>query len=178
MSSVKTVVMVAAAVLLCGAIDGRAQGLTSGQTEVFGLVGRVSDGGGSTFGGGVQFAVNPRLLVGGEFSYLTGGEDFDAFGVDVDSHAIAIDANARYLFPTGNGKFVPYVLGGFGVLRFSASVSAAGTSIEASDSTFGINLGGGVRFDVGENWGVQPELKLFIADGSNVRISGALYYRF
>jgi len=85
----------------------------------------------------------------------------------------------RYLFPIAtNARFTPYALGGFGILRYSVSVSGGGTSVGASDSAFGINLGGGARFDVGDNWGLQPELKLFISDGSNVRISGAVYYRF
>lgn len=170
----------AVAMVLFGAgARASAEELTPGQTEVLGFVGRVSDGGGTTFGGGVQFAISSRMLVAGEVGYLTGGSDFEGFGVDVDFHAISIDANARYLFPlSGNEKLTPYVLGGLGVLRSSASVTAGGVSAGASDSTIGINLGGGVRWQVGEKWGVQPELKVLVADGSSVRFSAAVYYQF
>jgi len=169
----------AAATLLFGATSARAESLAPGQTEVAGFVGHVSDGGGATFGGGVQFAVSSRLLVGGEFAYLTGGNDYQFMNVGLDSHGTAFDANARYLFPiAANAKLTPYVLGGFGILRASVSVSGGGMNFDASDSVFGVNLGGGARFDVGDSWGLQPELKWFISDGSNVRISGAIYYRF
>ncbi len=47
-------------------------------------------------------------------------------------------------------------MGGFGMLRYSVSVSAVGTSVGASDSTFGVNLGGGARFDVARNGASSP----------------------
>jgi opacity protein-like surface antigen len=171
-------IVTAAAVVLFGAITPTfAEELTVGQTEVLGFGGDVSDGGGATFGGGVQFAIHPRVLVAGEFGYLMGGSDFHGFGVDVDFHAISIDANARYLFPGGN-SFAPYVLGGLGLLRTSASVSSAVGSAGASDMTMGLNVGGGIRWQAGAKWGVQPEVKVFVADGSNLRFSTAVYYQF
>ena len=48
----------------------------------------------------------------------------------------------------------------------------------ASDSTTGLNLGGGALWQAGEKWAVRPELKFFVRDGSNMRFSAALCYRF
>lgn len=178
-ASLKLAGAVVAVVWMTGAArPALAQGLDPGQTEVFGFAGAVSDGGGTTFGGGVQFAVGPRLLVSAEGGYLTAGEDFSGFGVDVDFSGLTVDGTARYLFPGGSDRFTPYVLGGVGFLRASASSSVAGFSASASDSTIGVNVGGGARWQVGERWGVQPELKVFIADGSHVRVTAAAYFRF
>lgn len=153
--------------------------LEKGQTEVIGMVGGYSDGGGGHFGGGIQYGIKPRWLVSGEFNYLTAGKDYNVPGVSVDSSAFAIDANVHYLFPLKqNEKFTPYVLGGIGFLRYSVDSNFAGGSFGASDSTAGLNIGGGARWKVGENWGIRPELKIFIADGSNVRYSVGFYYRF
>jgi opacity protein-like surface antigen len=158
-----------------------AQTVVAGQTEAVGFVGGVSDGGGSIFGGGIQYALGPRLLFAGQFGYLTGGEDFSGFGVDFDSHAIAIDANVQYLFPMTNEKFTPYVLGGLGFVRATASASIDGFDEfdeSASDSSVGLNLGGGLRWSINEKWGVRPELTFFIADGNHVRFTAGVYYRF
>jgi opacity protein-like surface antigen len=156
-----------------------AQQVTAGGTDLLGFVGGVSDGGGTTFGGGVQFAVHPRWIVATEAGYLTGGQDYQGFGVDFDLHAISIDANAHYLFPLSDtSRFTPYVLGGVGFLRASASVSAAGFSEDASSSTTGLNIGGGALWRANDTWAVRPELKILVADGSNVRFSAALCYRF
>ena len=171
------IVTVAAAMLLGASAGAFAEGLTVGQAEVLGFGGGVSNGGGGTFGGGVQFAINPRLLLAGEFGYLTGGSDFHGFGVDVDFHALSVDANARYLIGARD-SIAPYVLGGLGLLRASGTVSGPGVQVGASDSAIGLNIGGGIRWQAGAHWGVQPELKLFVRDGSNVRLSTAVYYQF
>jgi opacity protein-like surface antigen len=126
----------------------------------------------------VQFGVSPRVIAAIEFGYLTGGEDFSGFGVDIDTHAIAVNANAHYLFASNNERLTPYALGGLGYLRFSASASAGAFSADASDATFGVNVGGGLRWKAGERWGVRPEVKIFIADGTNVQFTAGVYYRF
>jgi hypothetical protein len=151
-----------------------AQQSDPGGTALLGFAGGVSDGGGATFGGGMHFAVSPRWLVAGEAGYLTGGRDYSGFGVDVDVHAISIDANVHYLFPLqGNPRFTPYALGGVGFLRASASVTAGSFSSAASDTTTGLNIGGGALWQANARWAVRPELKIFMADGSNIRFSAA-----
>jgi len=155
-----------------------AEEVQAGQTEVVAFVGAGSEGAGTILGGGIQYGLGPRLLFAGEFAYFTGGEDFSGFGVNVDSSLIGVNANAHYLFPMTNEKFTPYVLGGLGFLRASASASGFGVNSSASDSSIGLNIGGGARWAVGENWGVRPELKFWIGDGDNTQFTVGIYYGF
>lgn len=156
-----------------------AQEVTPGQTEAVGFIGGVTDGGGFTFGGGVHYAFDPRWLFVGELGYLTGSADFEGLGVDVDSHAISIDLNAHYLFPSAtNRRLAFYALGGVGILRASASVAGPGVDTSVSDTEAGLNIGGGARWRAGDRWGVRPELKVLIASNSSVRFTVGLYYSF
>jgi opacity protein-like surface antigen len=145
--------------------------------EALGFVGAVTDNGGTTFGGGMQFG-SGRLIFAAEVGYLTLGDDFDAFGVDVDSSGLSIDLNAHYLFPMANSRFTPYALGGLGILRYSVSSDFNGFDADASDTNAGLNLGGGVRIAGGTNWGIRPELKFLISDDTSTRISVGFYYGF
>jgi opacity protein-like surface antigen len=172
-------------VLLClaGARAATAQQLAPGQIEGVGYVGGVTDGGGLTFGGGIHYVYNPRWLFVGEVGYLAGGDDFDGVvqgvDIDIDSSAISVDLNAHYLFPqTTNRAFTPYLLVGLGILHASASTNVLGVSASVSDTEAGLNVGAGARWQAGMNWGVRPELKVFVADNSSVRFSVGLYYQF
>lgn len=148
--------------------SAQAQAVTAGQTELLGYGGFVTDSGGLTFGGGIQHAVRSRIVAAVEVGYLT---------IEGDSTSgLSIDGNAHYLFPqaTSNGKLVPYLLGGIGFQR--VSVTVAGFS--ASDSTVGVNVGGGARWQGGANWGLRPELKVLIAEGTNARFTLGFYRTF
>ena len=110
---------------------------------------------------------------------MTGGSDFEGFGVNVDSHGLSFTGNVHYLFPqSGGSKFTPYVLGGIGYVRGSTSASGLGVSINASASTTGVTVGGGGRWQAGESWGIRPELAVLIADNSGVRFSVGFYRQF
>ncbi len=171
--------MALALLLMAGTTPVLAQQPAVVGPQMLGFVGGVSNGGGTTFGGGMQFPITDRLVAAAEAGYLTGGRDVSGFGVDVDVHAISVDANVHYLFPlSDNPRFTPYALGGIGFLRASASVSGAGFSASASDTTTGLNIGGGAVWQANAKWGVRPELKILVADGSSVRFSAALCYRF
>jgi len=163
-----------------GASTATAQQLTPGQTEGTGFLGGVTDGGGLTLGGGFHYAYRPRLLFVGELGYLTGGSDATIPGVGtVGSSAISVDLNGHYLFPqSSNQKLTPYLLAGLGILRASATATVVGATTSVSDTSVGLNIGGGARMQAGLNWGVQPELKVFVSDNSSVRFSVGLYYQF
>jgi hypothetical protein len=173
------------AFLLCvvGTSTATAQQLAPGQTEGAAFVGGVTDGGGLTFGGGIHYVYDTRWLFVGELGYLTGGDDFQAAlpGVDVgiESSAMSVDLNAHYLFaPSTNQELTPYLLAGLGFLRASATTTVLGTTTSVSDTDAGLNIGVGARWQGGLNWGVQPELKVFVSDNSSVRFSVGLYYQF
>jgi opacity protein-like surface antigen len=144
-----------------------------------GFIGGVTDGGGATFGGGVHYAFSPRLLLAVEVGYLTGSGDFSGFGVDVDSYGFSFDGNLHYLFPSTNTpKFTPYVLGGIGYLRAKATATVNGLDFDSTASDTGLNIGGGARWQAGANWGVKPEIKILIADNTNVRFAVGVYRTF
>jgi len=168
-----------------GTSTASAQQLAPGQIEGAVFVGGVTDGGGLTIGGGIHYAYNTRWLFVGELGFLTGGDDFVApvpgVGVGIESSAISVDLDALYLFPqSANQGFTPYLLAGLGFLRASATttVTVFGTTTGISDVEAGLNIGGGARFKVGPNWGLRPELKVFVSDNSSVRFSVGLYYQF
>jgi len=170
------------AIVLCvvGASTATAQQLAVGQTEAAAFLGGVTDGGGLTLGGGIHYAFRPQLLFVGELGYLTGGSDASLPGVGTaESSAFSVDLNGHYLFPQSNNqKLTPYLLAGLGILHASASVTILGTTTSVSDTAVGLNIGGGARLQAGLNWGVQPELKVFVSDNSSVRFSVGLYYQF
>lgn len=169
--------------VLVGASTAAAQPLASGQAEAVGFGGGITDGGGLTLGGGIHYAYDSRWLFAGELGYLAGGNDFagvvQGVGVDIESKAISVDLNAHYLFPQStNHSFTPYLLAGLGILRASASTTVFGVSTSVSDTEAGLNIGGGARWQGGANWGVRPEVKVFVAENSSVRFSVGLYYQF
>jgi hypothetical protein len=92
---------------------------------------------------------------------------------------MSMDMNAHYLFPQStNQKFTPYVLGGVGFLRVSASTTFFGVRNSVSDTQVGLNVGAGLRWQTGGRWGLRPEMKVLVADNSSVRFSTGLYYQF
>ena len=131
-----------------------AESLVPGSTEAVAFVGG-SDGHG-TIGAGLAKAINTRWLAIGELAY-------------VNSRAVEFGGNAHYLFPIKNPKFTPYALVGLGVFHSSAG---------RGSTSFGANIGGGARWQTGDNWGVRPELKIFVGDGSYARFTIGLYYKF
>ena len=171
---------------LAGASAATAQELTPGQTEAAVFVGGVTDGGGLTFGGGIHYAYDRRWLFVAEVGYLAGGNDFvvavPGVGIDVESSAFSVDLNAHYLFPRStNRELTPYLLVGLGIMRASARTSTTPpfeVNTRVSDVEAGLNVGGGARWQGGPNWGLQPELKVFISDNSSVRFIVGLYYQF
>lgn len=165
-----------AAVIMLAAFASAAHAQTS--VEALGFAGAVSDGGGATFGGGMQFGAK-RLVLAAEIGYLSLTSDFSGSNVAIDTSGMTVDLNAHYLFPAnGTAKVTPYLLAGIGIIRVSASVSSPGGSGSASDSDAGINLGGGARISVTDQWGLRPEIKFLVKDGSAARFSLGVYYGF
>ncbi len=85
-----------------------------------------------------------------------------------------ISANAHYLFPVGS-RFTLYPLAGLSVMGVKADVG----DHSASDSEFGINLGGGVDFDLTHNLVLNGELKYKVGgDWSRLIIGIGVAYKF
>lgn len=71
-----------------------------------------------------------------------------------------INVNAHYLFPVGNG-FKVYPLAGLTYSNWKASWSNDYDGEEGSSSNgkFGVNLGGGVQYDINDKCAINFELK-------------------
>ncbi|MDX1495538.1 MAG: hypothetical protein R3253_15830 [Longimicrobiales bacterium] len=73
--------------------------------------------------------------------------EFLVFFPDVDgSDFFEINGNVTYAFPLANSTVLPFALGGLNIAR--ASVDAGGFGDE-SRTDIGLNLGGGISFDLG-----------------------------
>jgi opacity protein-like surface antigen len=154
----------------------QAQGFYKGQGEVAGFAGGVFGiGSHAAFGGGASAAVSDRLLVNGEFTYIPAGESINVAGSSFTIGGRGMDFNGgiHYLFAEGSSA-QPFASAGVGVIRGSAE--AAGFSV--SDSAFGFHVGGGLRYWLGERWGIRPELKIFFSDDTYARASVGLFFQF
>lgn len=182
MSSSTVTVRATLFVLFLFAIAGIASAQTAenrineanGSNEVLGYVGSGSSGLGVMFGGGYALAVRPRWRVVAEAGYYN-LNDYNISGLNAS--AMEFSGNLHYLIPVRNAKFTPYVLGGAGVFRTALS-DDLGLGYSLNANTFGINVGGGARWQVGPHWGVRPEIRYFVRDGSFTRLSVGFYYQF
>jgi hypothetical protein len=137
-----------------------AEEVEKGQTEVLGFIGGITDDGGATLGGGIQYGIQPRWLFSGELGWASAGRATNAF---------TVDANVHYLFPLKqNPKLTPYLLGGIGIYSLTNN---GGTHA-------GLNLGGGARWAVGRDWGLRPEIKFLVRDNTSARFSIGIYKSF
>jgi opacity protein-like surface antigen len=160
--------------------------LTSGQerppVEAIGYAAIIAKHGAhGTLGGALAYPLNSRLAVVGELGYLPGASASTNFGGELvrsSGHAFDGGAAVRYLFPLKDPKLTPYAIGGLGFVRSSASVRGLGFSGSASLTEVGINLGGGLRYQAGRNWGIQPELTMFLGGDSFTRLGVGIYYQF
>lgn len=157
------------------ASPARAQGTTAGtamtpattKAVVFGAkvgvafpVGDLGNAAGTGFdlGGVVGFTV-PNFPLG-----LRGDLDYDHFGsktvsvgqvsASAKSSIWSGTVNALYGFPMEGSSFRPYAIGGVGLYHLSSSADCSGAACGAGFSTsnsetkFGLNIGGGVEFQL------------------------------
>ncbi len=107
-----------------------------------------------------QFTVGPTLAYESDLDFGVGAQfgkalnefgegfgllaDFIIYFPEVGSF-FELNGNVTYDFPLDNSSVVPFLLGGLNFAR--ASVESSG--ISASANELGLNLGGGIDFDVG-----------------------------
>jgi opacity protein-like surface antigen len=163
------------------------QDMRQGQIEATGQLGFVSGiGTHVAVGGSVAGALNERVLVHGEFLYIPlGSSTVNVLGVnrDVSARAFNLDGGLQYQFRK-YGSMVPYAGVGLGLLHSSASIpnnfsfQGLNFSTGGSSNDFYVNLGGGVRYYVTEQWGVRPEFTIFAGPNTFVRIGAGVFYQF
>ena len=90
-----------------------------------------------------EITYNRNDLKEGFFSDIPGGED-------VSGTFSMINFVGSAVIPFGDAASTarPYVIGGLGVYRLKSSGDVAGFDISATDTKFGINVGGGFSFNL------------------------------
>lgn len=92
-------------------------------------------------------------------------------GVDVDY--LELNGNLTYDFPLQESTVVPYVLGGLNIANGSFGISVGGLSASGSSTEIGLNLGGGIKFNLGT---FRPSVgaKFEVSGGEGFVIFGSL----
>jgi opacity protein-like surface antigen len=164
--------------------------LTSGITDSLTAYSVTASVGESGFkwsaGGGVGVPLSDHIAVVGEIDMnRLGGWDIDLkSGRTTASMSVALKmlnlaGGLRYSFTT-SGPVTPFVGGGIGIARQSATVtgSSIGAAVSASNSAGLYYVGGGVTVRAGARWAVRPELRLcHIPDGNYYRATVSFVYR-
>jgi opacity protein-like surface antigen len=93
-------------------------------------------------------------------------EDSDLLGIDRDfleANATTLMGNAILGYPFGgaDGNFVPYIVGGVGLLRIKADT--ADDLFESTNNEFAMDLGAGAFGIVNDNWGLRGDVRWFYA---------------
>jgi hypothetical protein len=166
---------------------GYAQDMEKGQIEATGQIGLVSGiGTHGAFGGSFGGALSEHVLAFGEFLYIPlGSSTVRVLGVNqsVSARSFNFDGGLQYQFRK-HGVMVPYAGVGLGLLHSSASISNSFSfqgfnfSTGGSSNDFYVNLGGGVRYYVTEQWGFRPEFTIFAGPNTFVRIGAGVFYQF
>lgn len=133
----------------------------------------ISEGdAGSTIGFGAfaelgTIMPNLALQAGVDFwskSWDTGNSD-----VEYSWRDIAIGAAVRYEFPINNPKLVPYAMGGLALHFFNAEVTSTNNffgdfSSDASSTDLGVDLGGGARYKMNDQFTLIGQILYRLAD--------------
>jgi hypothetical protein len=184
---IRRVSLIAAFGLFVMTAVGYGQSMEQGQIEATGQIGFVSGiGTHVALGGSAGVALKERVLAFGEFLYIPlGSSTVTILGTNrsVSAHAFNLDGGLQYQFRK-YGSMVPYAGVGLGVLHSAASISntfsfqGLNFSTGGSSNDFYVNLGGGVRYYVTEQWGFRPEFTIFAGPNSFVRIGAGVFYQF
>jgi hypothetical protein len=173
---------------------GVAAGLIVFAPGLFAQVSATEDGEVSAYGGGT-FGAGAHALVGGgsglafsrhgmvflEGSYSPMGHDIlwerhDARSPQ-DSHLFDVMVSTHIRFPIRD-RWAPYALvgGGLAFNTFRAYAGPGGALIRLEDFKAAFQTGGGVRYYIGENWGIRPEFKVVVSTRTYTRASIGVFY--
>ncbi len=97
-----------------------------------------------------------------------------------DSNLYDFNVSAHIRFPV-NRRWAPYGIVGPGILWNSYEQYATGSAgntltVRHDDVNFGFHTGGGVRYHLGENWGIRPEVRVVISNQTFVAFSLGFFF--
>jgi opacity protein-like surface antigen len=134
-------------------------------------------------GAGIGFQPNEMFEIGASFGYHTC--PLDISGVDgLDFKFLEVMADVKYLIPTGESKFTPYIAGSVGIINVKVTDLETGTTtLSGPDETkLGFGFGAGFIFDVSPSVGifVDGRYKIVTTEGESTGylpiMAGFKYY--
>lgn len=172
-----------AILLAAGSGFGQVSVIRSGSVEIGPFFG-ASVGGSGNYrfmgGGNITYAVNKWILPYFEYSYAPiGASEASAtfagtgrsFQLTGSVPVSDIHGGVHIRFPIREKPVVPYVAFGLGAVTypnstFTATVATAGETQSvpltlAGGSNFAVNGGGGLRFYIGQRFGIRTEAKIY-----------------
>jgi opacity protein-like surface antigen len=154
----------------------------SGELGVY--VGGISGNGTHAIVGGTAGLIISKYAIGLfdiSFSNLSNSTLRKYSGYDVtNSHLYDFNYSFHFQYPV-NDKWAPYGLAGPSLIwnGFSyGTVGANGVVIHSNrdDVNFGFQTGGGVRYNIKDNWGIRPEVKVVISGRTYVVFSVGFFF--
>lgn len=141
-------------------------------------------------GGRLTLPVAGGLSVFGEAGYsLAGKTTLTATAINLPQPVSAglrvnithFAGGVEYRFRGEDRKVEPFVSGGIGAARMSASASASGStgSLAISETDLMYTAGGGLRTYLGRSWGLRPEIKVVRVPGETyAHAAVGIFYQF
>ncbi|MBI4350545.1 MAG: porin family protein [Elusimicrobia bacterium] len=133
------------------------------------LLGYAMPGGdvGDTVDGGIAFGfdydgykLNDMWSIGGTFLYTSSPEKtIDSVDYTLSTWGLTPYAKYSKEIDLGGKKATVFGLAGLGLYGVTAEATAGSVSVEASDSEFGFNLGGGIMFPMGDKMKLGADLR-------------------
>jgi outer membrane protein X len=177
----KTAIVVIALALTVGTVNAQSKGdMAAGANVVLG-----TGDGLSNFGIGAKFQYNilDPLRLEGSFTYFMPKDYGYSLLAEAKLNMWDISVNAHWLFPVAD-KITVYPLAGLGIVgtSYKASVDMGEWGSyggSASDSDFGLNLGGGVDFKISQAVALNVEAKYKIGGSwSRLIVSAGVAFQF
>jgi hypothetical protein len=138
-----------------------------------------------TFGGSAGGVISKYALALFEGSYTPLGnytiQPWPARSTVGRSHLTDFNVSFHIRVPIKQSRWSPYGILGVGLLWDALrqdTVDPRGIAVSYHWNQFnaGFHTGGGVRYYIGENWGIRPELKVIVSKQTYTRASIGIFY--
>jgi hypothetical protein len=147
-------------VALCLSLPGQAQIGSGAEVSAFGGIGLNLPSIGSIG------TASPRVVAGGSFGFgftpnLQAFFEPSFTGIGTTPHLLTFDGGAKFGLPTNGRNLTPFIDGVIGYSRYdyASAYSTPSDIIGANEGKMTFGAGGGLRWLIGERWGLEPEVR-------------------
>ncbi len=138
-----------------------------------------------TFGGSAGGVISKYALALFEGSYTPLGQytiqPWPARSTVARSHLTDFNVSLHIRVPIKGSRWSPYGIAGVGLLwdgLRQETIDPHGVAVSYAWNQFnaGFHTGGGVRYYIGENWGIRPEFKVIVSKQTYTRASIGIFW--